>query len=47
MLYGVTALVGGNGGGRPDSAAAGGKDVAKVEQALNAVCDVVKSQIEK
>ena len=43
----IAKMTGGNGGGRPDSAAAGGKDVAKVEQALNAVCDVVKSQIEK
>ncbi len=43
----IAKMTAGNGGGRPDSAAAGGKEVAKVEQALNAVCDVVKAQIEK
>lgn len=43
----IAKMTGGNGGGRPDSAAAGGKDVAKVPQALEAVCDVVKAQIEK
>ncbi|MBI3874355.1 MAG: alanine--tRNA ligase, partial [Arcobacter sp.] len=31
----VAPIVGGNGGGRPDFASAGGKDVSKVEEAKN------------
>ncbi len=33
----VAAITGGKGGGRPDSAMAGGKDIAKVDEALKAV----------
>ena len=35
-------ITGGNGGGRPDMANAGGKDITKVEDALNAIKDELK-----
>ncbi len=38
----VAKLCGGNGGGRPDSAMAGGKDVTKVKEAIGAVEDIVR-----
>ncbi len=41
----VAKLAGGNGGGKPDSAMAGGKDVLKAQSALDAVVDIVKSQL--
>ncbi len=41
----VAKLTGGNGGGKPDSAMAGGKDTSKVDEALNAVVDMVKAQL--
>ncbi len=41
----IAKMTGGNGGGRPDSAAAGGKDVSKVSEALEAVSEVVKAQL--
>ncbi|EJL22413.1 DHHA1 domain-containing protein, partial [Brevibacillus sp. BC25] len=34
----------GGGGGRPDMAQAGGKDPSKLQEALDAVVDFVKSQ---
>ena len=37
----VAKICGGNGGGRPDSAMAGGKDINKVDEALNAVDDIL------
>ena len=40
-------IAGGSGGGRPDSAMAGGKDITKVDEALNVVDDVLKNQLEK
>jgi alanyl-tRNA synthetase len=43
----VAKLAGGNGGGRPDSAMAGGKDVSKVDEALAAVSGIVASQIKE
>jgi len=38
----VSALTGGKGGGRPDSAMAGVGDVSKLESALNSCADIVK-----
>ena len=37
VLKQVSAITGGGGGGRPDSATSGGKDVTKLDEALNAV----------
>jgi alanyl-tRNA synthetase len=37
----VAALVGGSGGGRPDFAQAGGKNVEAIDQALQAVYNIV------
>jgi len=34
-------MIGGSGGGRPDFAQAGGKDVEKLEQALESVYNIV------
>lgn len=41
----VANIAGGGGGGRPDSAMAGAKDLSKIDEALNAVTDIVKSFI--
>ena len=41
----VAKIAGGNGGGRPDSAMAGGKDASKVDAALAAVADIVSGMI--
>ena len=37
----VAKTCGGGGGGKPDSAQAGGKDASKIEEALNKVCDLI------
>ncbi len=42
----ISKLVGGSGGGRPDSAQAGGKDPKGVDQALECALDVIKAQVE-
>ena len=41
----AATIAGGNGGGRPDFAQAGGKDGAKVEEALKAVKDILKNSL--
>ena len=41
----VAKIAGGNGGGKPDSAMAGGKDASKVDEALKAVAELVKAQL--
>ncbi|WP_421616821.1 alanine--tRNA ligase [Brevibacillus sp. TJ4] len=41
----VATRCGGGGGGRPDMAQAGGKDPSKLQDALDAVADLVKSQV--
>ena len=41
----VAALTGGKGGGKPDSAMAGGKDVTKVDEALLAVDNILENMI--
>ena len=43
----VAKIAGGNGGGRPDSAMAGGKDLTKVDDALLIVDDVLEKQLNK
>ena len=41
----VSAICGGNGGGRPDSAMSGGKDIAKVDEALSAASAILSDMI--
>ena len=41
----VAKICGGNGGGKPDNAMAGGKDASKIEEALNEVAQILKAQI--
>ncbi len=41
----IAKLCGGNGGGKAESAMAGGKDTDKVDEALNSVVQTVKTQI--
>lgn len=41
----VAKVTGGNGGGRPDMAQAGGKDISKLDEALDLVPDLVKKQL--
>ena len=41
----VAKLAGGGGGGRPDSAMAGAKDITKLDDALSKVSDIVKGMI--
>lgn len=43
----VAAVTGGKGGGRPDNAMAGGKDLSKVDDALSSSKSVVQSMIKK
>ncbi len=45
IVKAVSKLAGGSGGGRPDSAMAGTKDISNVSSAMNAVCDIVKDMI--
>ena len=45
VVRAVAKIAGGNGGGKPDSAMAGGKDVTKVREALDAVLPAVKEMI--
>ena len=41
----VAKLTGGNGGGKPDSAMAGGKDAKKIDEALSKASEILKSQL--
>ena len=41
----VAKLTGGNGGGRPNMAQAGGKDPEKLEEALNKVVEIAKNML--
>ena len=45
LVGSVAAVTGGRGGGRPDSASAGGKDKALVSSALSSAADTLSSQI--
>ena len=41
----IAKIAGGGAGGRPDSATAGGKDVSKLEEALEAVNNIVEQMV--
>ncbi len=41
----VAKITGGNGGGKPDSAMAGGKDASKIDEALSSAAEILKSQL--
>ncbi|MBE6724598.1 MAG: alanine--tRNA ligase [Ruminococcaceae bacterium] len=45
LLGAVAAVTGGKGGGRPDSATSGGKDLAKVAEALDAAKDILEGML--
>ena len=45
IVRAVAQIAGGNGGGKPDSAMAGGKEIAKADEALMAVVSIVESQL--
>ena len=45
ILKNVSAICNGGGGGRPDSASSGGKDISKLNEALDAVEDILLSQL--
>ena len=47
LVGAVAAVTGGKGGGRPDGAMAGGADVSKVEEALNAAEAVLAEQLKQ
>ncbi len=41
----IAQIAGGNGGGKPDSAMAGGKDISKIPEALAAAEEIVKAKL--
>ena len=43
----ISQIVGGSGGGRADFAQAGGKDTGKLDEALNAVANIVQEEFKK
>ena len=43
ILGEISAICGGKGGGRPDSAMSGGKDLDKIDEALARVEEILKS----
>jgi len=45
IVRAVAQIAGGNGGGKPDSAMAGGKEIAKADEALAAVNAIVEGQL--
>ena len=45
IIKAIAAHVGGSGGGRPDSAQAGGKDASGIDAALSAAVETVKEQV--
>ena len=45
IVKAVSKIAGGSGGGRPDSAMAGTKDVSNIAAAMNAVAEIVKEMI--
>ena len=47
LLSQISPICGGGGGGRPDSASSGGKQTEKLSDAMNAVNNVLTSQLTK
>ena len=45
IVRAVAQITGGNGGGKPDMAMAGAKDITKVDEALSAVNDIIKEML--
>lgn len=45
LVQGLAAIAGGGGGGRPDMAQAGGKDISKIDDALNHISIAVEKQL--
>ncbi len=45
LIKDIAQATGGSGGGRPDMAQAGGKDISKLDEALSKVPDLIKMQI--
>jgi alanyl-tRNA synthetase len=45
LVKDIAAIAGGNGGGKPDFAMAGLKDATKIDEALNAVPEIVKKHL--
>ena len=45
LIKNIAGVTGGSGGGRPDMAQAGGKDISKLDEALSMVPEFVKEQI--
>ena len=45
MVRAVAQMTGGNGGGRPDSATAGGKDLSMLDKALAAAEDTARNML--
>ena len=43
----ITKIAGGSGGGKPDMAQGGGKDSAKIDNALAAVDEIIASQVKE
>ena len=43
----VAAVCGGRGGGRPDMAMAGAKDLSRVDDAINSVDEILEKQLSK
>ena len=46
LIKGIAGLIGGGGGGRPNMAQAGGKDVSGVDSCLAKAKEVLESQIQ-
>ena len=45
LVGAVAAVTGGKGGGRPDNAMAGGKDISKTDEALACASDTLKAML--
>ncbi len=45
IVRAVAQIAGGNGGGKPDSAMAGGKDISKIAEALGKATEIVKAMV--